>query len=208
MNDFELEKKLKSARTPEWPEDYWEDFPRQVMAGLRRATPARESKPAWRRRLGWGLGVAFACFAIVFFVGQVRLRIAWSAKTSASPRTESDFLALLQNRKLLREILTMFPNRVRAIEQDASGMNLVLSEKPDVPVSTPLWIEICDGQNCRTAVTFSGQELQLGGKKIEVLADPRGQVILTGNNFVWSSAEPDRDAHGLRIRARVVNYMM
>ena len=189
MNDFDLEKKLKAARVPERPAEYWEDFPRLVLTRLSAAPKRLEAEHRWQPRLAWGFGVALACLLIGFAIGH------WHG------RKDTDSFALLQNEKMLREVMAMFPNRVRAIEQDEHGVRLVLSEDADVPASTPLWIKICDGKNCRAVVTFSGQDLQIAGERVEVLADARGQVMLVGNRFVWSSEDPSRAADGLHIQA-------
>jgi hypothetical protein len=106
---------------------------------------------------------------------------------------------------MLHEVLTLFPNRVRAIVQDEHGVQLVLADQPDVPVSTPIYVRICDGQQCSALVTFSGQELEIAGQKVTVLANAHGGVIVTGNRFVWSSDQPVVAQSGLRIEARTLN---
>lgn len=213
MNNYDLEKKLKSARVPERTQEYWDDFPQQVTRLLRTAAPGSAGfqpassarietrrqdggAPRWQPKLAWGFAVAFACLVIGFAIGH------------RYGKPEADSFALLQNEKMLREVLTMFPNRVRAIEQDAHGIRLVLSDDADVPTSTPLWIKICDGKNCRAVVTFSGQSFQVAKEKVEVLMDAQGRVLLVGNNFVWSSAEPNRAADRLRIQARSLSDVM
>jgi hypothetical protein len=112
---------------------------------------------------------------------------------------------LLQNGKMLREVLTLFPNRVRAIVQDERGLQLVLSDQPNVPMSTPLWVKICDGKQCSSLVTFSGQELEIAGQKITVLSDAEGGIILEGNQFVWSSSARNFAQGGLKIEAKRLN---
>jgi hypothetical protein len=115
--------------------------------------------------------------------------------------------ALLQNEKLMREVLAMFPNQVRAIVQDENGLSLSLADEPNVPSSTPLWIKICDGKQCRSVVTFSGQAMQIAGQRVEVLADARGGVMLVGDDFFWSSQDAvphDR----LRIDAQSLNHVL
>jgi hypothetical protein len=59
----------------------------------------------------------------------------------------------------------------------------------DVLVSTPLYVRICDDKHGSSLVTFSGQEIQVAGQTVTVLADARGGIILTGNKFVWSNTE-------------------
>lgn len=193
MNDSELEQKLKAVRVPERPEEYWDAFPRRVLAELRAAPAARQPERRWQPRLAWGFALAAACLLIGFIIGH---------RQAGGDRTQDRALAWLQNESALREVLTLFPNRVRAIVQDEHGMQLVLSEQADVPASTPLWIKVCDGKQCRAIVTFSGQELQIAREKVEVLADAQGRITLVGNRLFWSSAAPDRATGPLRIQAR------
>lgn len=191
MNDFDLEKKLKAAQVPARDENYWESFPRLVSAKLRAAPAERPVERHWRPRLAWGSGIAFACLLIGFAIGH------WHGQVQ-----KNDAYTLLQNEKMLREVLTLFPNRVRAIVQDERGLQLVLSNQPDVPTSTPLYVRICDGKQCSSLVTFSGQELEIAGQKITVLSDAQGGIILEGSQFVWSSSARNFAPGGLKIEAR------
>src|ERR1035441_9526416 len=195
MNDFDLEKKLKAAQVPTRDEDYWESFPRLVSARLCAAPAGRPMvERHWLPRLAWGGGIAFACLAIGFAIGH------WHGRME-----KNDPYALLQNGKMLREVLTMFPNRVRAIVQDEHGVQLVLADQADVPASTPIYVHICDGKQCSSLVTFSGQELEIAGQKVTVLADAQGGVIVTGPRFAWSSNRPGGASGGLKIEARSLN---
>jgi hypothetical protein len=114
----------------------------------------------------------------------------------------NDPYALLQNGKMLREVLTLFPNRVRAIIQDEHGVQLVLSDQSDIPASTPIYVHICDGKQCSSLVTFSGQELEIAGRKVTVLLDAQDGVIVAGPQFAWSSDQPAGASSGLKIEAR------
>lgn len=130
-------------------------------------------------RSGWVWGTAAAiCLTIVLAVGH------WRAKTEIASVPN-----LLQNTKLIHETLAMFPNRVHAIVQDEQGLKLVLSERENIPASAPLYVRVCDGQRCVSFVTFSGQEIQVAGHSISVLADTHGKMILVGDNFLWSDAD-------------------
>jgi hypothetical protein len=195
MNDSDLDKKLKAAPVPARDEDYWESFPRLVSAKLR-LTPARRPmvERHWLPRLAWGGGIAFACLVIGFALGH------WHGQ-----KQKNDPYALLQNGKMLREVQTLFPNRVRAIVQDEHGVQLVLADQPDVPVSTPIYVRICDGKQCSSLVTFSGQELEIAGQKVTVLADAQGGVIVAGNRFAWSSDRQTGASDGLKIEAKSLN---
>ena len=103
---------------------------------------------------------------------------------------------------MIRETLAMFPNQVRAIVQDERGINLVLSDRDNVPVSTPIYVRICDGKHCSSLVTFSGQEIRIAGQKLTVLSDTQGGIILTGNQFIWSNTERNFADNRLKIEAR------
>ena len=191
MNDSDLDRQLRAAQVPARDGDYWESFPRLVSAKLRSAPAARPVERAWLPRLAWGSGIAFACLAISFVIGH------WHGQSQ-----KNDAFALLQNEKVLREVWNLFPNRVRAVVQDERGLQLVLSDKPDVPASTPLWVKICDGKQCASLVTFSGQELNIAGQKITVLSDAQGGIILEGSQFVWSSSGSHLGRGNLNIEAR------
>ena len=114
----------------------------------------------------------------------------------------------LQNEKVIKEMLATFPNRVRGIVQDEHGLNVVLSDKDDVPVSTPLWVQICDGKNCSAMVTFSGQEIRLGQRNVTVLSDATGKIILAGDNFLWSNGQALLADSKLKIEAKTLTSVV
>lgn len=190
MKKPDLDSILKRARLPEIPEESLELFPRRLVARLKRhEAPSRVA----RSFLSW-LALAFglaACVLIAFAIGHWRGRM----EQNSGP----DVLA---NAKLIQETLVMFPNRVRAIVRDKHGLRLILSDKADVPASTPIYVRICDGKNCSTLVTFSGQEIQMAGQKVTVLADAQGGIILEGSHFVWSSTARMYASKHLKIEAR------
>jgi len=192
MNQSDLESILKKARLPEIGGESLEMFPRLVVARLKRNDqPVRDPRQVSPRQ-AWAVGLA-ACFVIAIAIGH-RHRLVES-----KPILGNDSLASV---KLIRETLSMFPNRVRAIVQDENGLNLVLSENDDMPASTPIYVRICDGKTCSSFVTFSGQEIRVADQKMTVLADGRGDIILTGDQFVWSITEQTDAGKHLKIEAR------
>jgi hypothetical protein len=198
MNDSELNQTLRSARVPEPPADQWDRFPQRVVQRLRReiTKPAPRVRPR-RALLLWGIGFATACLVIGFGFGFWRGR-----------HVPADDGSLAESSKLIREVATLFPNRVRAIISDRSGVRLVLSDRPDVPVSTPLFVKVCQGTKCQTIITFSGQEIQVANENVEVLADARGNVLLVGDRLVWSSAESTRTVANLKIAAKPLDAVL
>jgi len=193
MNDSELNRILKEAKVPERPPEVRAQFPRRVIARLH-WQPATKSAAAvpWFPRLAWAAGLA-ACVLVGFFIGH------WRGQTDALAKT-----SFLQNGKVIREMLATFPNRVRGVVQDEHGLNVVLSEKDDVPVSAPLWVQICDGKNCATMVTFSGQQIRIGQRDVTVLSDANGKIILAGDNFLWSNGESLLADGNLKIEAKTL----
>jgi len=195
MNDAELDKWLKAARGPDLPGDYQADFARTVLRNLRSApTPGTSSRRPWWPRLAWIMATA-ACILIAFAIGRERGREAGSSAPD-----------VLANVKLIQETLALFPHRVRAIVQDEHGMRLILSDAANVPVSTPIYVRICDSAHCSSLVTFSGQEIQIAGQKLTVLSQPDGGIILEGNQFVWSSTEPVYAGRKLKIEAKNLEF--
>jgi hypothetical protein len=196
MNNSELEAILKKARTPERPEEFFETFPQQIARQLNRAgRPSRHIERRWFPRLAWGLATAI-CILVAFAIGHWRGQI--ETKTAAS----ND---ILQNVKFVQETLAMFPNQVRAIVRDNHGLNLILSNNGNVPASPPIYVRVCDGENCSSCVTFSGQEVQIAGQKLTVLSDGRGGIILEGKQFVWSNDLPSGMGGHLKIEAKNLN---
>jgi hypothetical protein len=192
MKKPELDALLKKARLPEISEESLAMFPRRIVARLPHGDlpvrPARNFSP----RLAWAFGLVLVIVA-AFAIGH------WSGRMETKAIVENDSLASL---KLIHETLALFPNRVRAIVQDEHGLNLVLSDAADVPASAPLYVRISDGQHSTSLVTFSGQEIQVAGQKITVLADARGGIILEGKQFVWSSSESVYAGRKLKIEAK------
>jgi hypothetical protein len=195
MNKPDLESILKKARLPEIPNESLDMFPRHVVARLKRNDPLARPQRSFSPHLAWALGLA-ACVAIAFAIGHWRGRM----ETGTTPATDS-----LASATFIRETLAMFPNRVRAIMQDERGINLVLSDNDDVPASTPIYARIYDGKHALSFVTFSGQEIQVAGQTVTVLANPRGGIILTGNQFLWSNTGRDYVDNHWKIEARSLN---
>src|SRR5262249_3833735 len=141
-------------------------------------------------------GIALFCLIMGFAISHRRVQVG-----------TKDPYALVQNGKILSEVLALFPNRVRAIVQDENGVQLVLSEQADVPASRPLYVHICTGARCTSLVTFSGQELDIAGQRITILANAKEGVIVEGAQFAWASDQPDNPINGLKIEARKLSII-
>ena len=192
MKKPELESILKRARLPEISKESSETFPRRIAARLRRNDwPVRAARQR-SLRIAWALGLV-ACVVLGFAIGR------WTARKEPGTILAPDSQTGL---KLIRETLTKFPNRVRAILDDENGLSLILSDDADVPVSTPIYIRICDGKHCSSLVTFSGQEVQIAGQNVTVLSQGDGGIILEGSKLFWSTGKPVYAERNLKIEAR------
>ena len=165
MNNSELKRLLKSVPIPSREPEFWEQLPRRISAKTRcreiqRTEP--EAAARWPSLVAWGFSLAAICLVLGFAF----------AHWPVAEKTNS----LLHNKKLVREVLGMFPNQIQAIIQDENGVRLVLSEEPTIPKSTPLWINICESGHCRSIITFSGQTVRVAGQPVEVLADEIGRA--------------------------------
>lgn len=198
MNNAELNQILKSAEPAQRPEEYWDKFPNDVSTQLNRPLPQERRQANWPPRLAWVGSFAAICLLTGILIGH---RLGQSELVEANGQS-------LQNEKLIREVMTMFPNRVRALVKDESGMRIVLADEADVPASSPLWVKICQGRRCTTLVTFSGQEVEVAGQKLTVLADAEDGVILVGDRFAWASDETNGNVQDLRIQAKPLQIAM
>jgi hypothetical protein len=192
MNDAELNRILKSVEPPHRPKEYWDEFPNDMSRQLNRPLPRERRQTNWLPRLAWAGSFAAICVLTGILIGH---HLGQTKLADANGQS-------LQNEKLIREVMAMFPNRVRAILKDEAGLHLVLADDADVPASTPLWVKICQGAQCTTLVTFSGQEVDVAGQKMTVLADAEDGVILVGDRFAWASDETNGNVQDLKIQAK------
>lgn len=208
MNDQELDNILKSARVPDRSQEDSENFAGRVQrevqrrekegrrsAGLRPAGDGGVSPPipllSHALKPSLIFGFALACLTLV---------LAYSFWRPQRPFVPGDQLAAAG--KYFREIHALFPNQLEVIAFDHDGAQLVLSERPDVPMSPPLYLKLCRGNQCCSFVTFSGQEIRLNGEAFQVLVDRQGAVMVVGQQWVWSSSAPGEKAGLYRIAAR------
>jgi hypothetical protein len=195
MNNPELDSILKKARLPDVPAESLERFPSQVVARLQGDSPPIRATRSFFWRPAWAFGLGALCVLMALAIGR------WHGLMGTKTVSSGDILA---SAKFASETLALFPNRLRAIIEDKRGLRLDLSDSDNVPASQPLYVRVCDGEQCSSFVTFSGQEIQVAGRAVTVLSDPRGGIILAGDKFVWSTAEPSRVDDHLIIQAKTL----
>lgn len=184
MNNTELDKVLNKAKVPEPRPGFWDDLPANVQREINRLDPSPScEKPArpniglFLRKAALPLAFATACIVFGFVLG------ANSRSTKSLQATE-----LAEARKLWREVAGLFPNQLEAIVFDQQGSHVVLSERADQPIASPIYLKLCDGKQCNRFITFSGQQIKVNGESFEVLIDRNGAVLLVGDAKIWNSA--------------------
>jgi len=177
---------------PEHAADYWINFPESVKRRLMLKWEPVNRKRFWWPIAAWSL-IAAVCGIVLGFA-------IWHRPPSAPDAFEK-----LKNGQALRETMALYLGRLQAIEQDGNGLHLVLSKTKDVPMSVPVWVEIYDGRQHRALITFSGQSFLLGNERIQVLANPDGQVILVGEGFLWSTGGKASTPGGARVEAQLLS---
>jgi hypothetical protein len=194
MNNDELNRILKRLPVPERTGDFWEEFPRRISARLHWDQARAQAFPERRRFAPWyasalAAGLATLCLLLVVLSRKGSHDLANAEQLTAS-------------RIYFHQLEGLFPNQIRAIVFDRQGPHLVLADKPDVAASPPLYVRICGPGGCQSFVTFSGQQIRVNGTDCDVLVDHRGDVLLVGREWQWSSAAAAGGHSPYRIEAK------
>ena len=191
-HDARLDDLLKCWRVPERREEYWDEFPSRVSQAIqaKRTVHRLPERPA--QRWCWRVGFVAVCLALMAFL------VLW--KKSDADRTAADLASI---RKIYGEVSAMFPNQVQALVFTRQGVRVELAEKPSLPSSAPLLLDICESpRHCARVITFSGRQVDFANERFEVLIDSKGTVNLVGDRWVWSSDQAQRVASHFHIKAR------
>jgi hypothetical protein len=114
MNDSELETRLKAVPLPERPEAYWEHFPAQVRANLRRASMKPAAENLWLPRLAWAGSCAVL---LVLAFGFVQFKPLQTVSA-----------ALSKNEKHFRAEFARFDQQLHVLMRDEHGLHYLIAE--------------------------------------------------------------------------------
>ena len=193
MTPDELNQRLRSVPLPPRTAEYWEEFPSRIRTACstpQRPADARPSRPSLPQRLWWNW-MAWAGAA-----GLVLAAAVWTFRPAPSDFSAEEVAGYS---RVWHEVDALFPHQVRSVVFGPGGPVLVLSEQPTLPNEPTLMVRGCGPTGCLTVLTRSGQQVTLGGERLEVLQDVHGKVLVAGASSVWPSAPGV-----LRIQARVL----
>ena len=77
-----------------------------------------------------------------------------------------------------------------------------------MPASSPVFMRICGPGGCQGIVTFSGQQIHLNGKPMDVLVGPLDEIILAGPDSLWSSKDAGNQIGAYRIQAEALRAQL
>lgn len=114
MNDSELHRLFKALRVPGRKGDYWESFPKQVLAELRKPQMHRVPEPSRFEKLGWNAGLALSCL--------VACACVWQA--CCGPLSN----VISRQQKEVRQALLHLDHNVRTVIRDEHGLQHLVEE--------------------------------------------------------------------------------
>lgn len=199
MNDSDLRKTLSSLTVPPADAATRERALHRSLVALAQPSAATAETPvrAFAVRPVWG--VALAACVVVLVAGLVAFRGAKPGVIPSADVAGDDALTLAQ-------MQTLFPGQLNAVIERDGVAQLDLAGGPSSAANEqPLIVQLESGGQRLRVLSYSGRSITLelkGGRvTFEALVTGEGDVVLSGPDFVWSSARPASLA-GYRISAR------
>lgn len=199
MNDEELKRRLEFLPPPPINEAArGRALHRAVIALARTAEAAPEPKANawWRASITW----AAAC-AVVLFAGLVLMR-------SIEPAEDFNEGA---DARTLAQVEALFPGRLNAVIEHDGDVRLDLAgEVSSAGTDQPVLVQLEGGGRRLRVLSYSGRSvvIELDGARFtfEALVTGDGGVVLSGEDFAWSSAQP-KSLAGYHIQARALTAL-
>lgn len=206
MPDADLQKTLSALHPPAASETARARALHRASLALAaaRGAPASDVSTAMiQRRFRFALP-AFVCLAAVAAV-----LLGFGLRTSPRADVAPDFAA--ESRRMLSELDQLFPGQLNAVIEREGVLQLDLaSETSAAPMGVfedqVILVELTrDGRRLRILAS-SGRTVRLELDGVSLRLDPlltsTGDVLLAGDDFVWSSARPADSLAGWQIAAR------
>lgn len=110
--------------------------------------------------------------------------------------------------RTLQEVEALFPGQVNAVIERDGELDVELAQENAGGTGQPIVVEFVQGSRVLRVLSYSGRQVcvKLDGAKacFEPLVTAEGSVILSGEDFLWTSEHPvTRD--GYRVEARFLH---
>lgn len=194
MSERELRKHLASMTPPPADEAARERALHRATVALAQPKDSEEAagvRPVWRAAYGW-----VALCAVMLVAGLVMIR-------SSQPAVVTNGGADLRT---LAQVEGLFPGQLNAvIERDGEVQLDLAGQSSPAATDQPVIVQLEAGGHRLRVLSYSGRSitLELKGARFtfEALVTSDGGVMLVGDDFAWSSAQPKLLA-GYKIQAR------
>ena len=171
MNDAELQQKLRALAAPAPSDTARERARHRALLAFTQGTSAPEPKRS-PGGYGWALAglVALVVAALLF---------------PRHPVVEPE------NATVLAQVEALFPGQLNAVIEEEDGqVKVALAPQPQRPSDQPLLVEFRRGEEMVRVLSYSGRRVcvDLGGRHscFDALLGDHGQVIVAGEDFVWT----------------------
>jgi hypothetical protein len=200
MNDDPLNRSLEKLRVPAGDEAAAARARHRAVTAFENREAFAEQKPApWR---WFAAGAAATACVLALLVAMWPHRDA-----DTPPRNASTDRA---DAKLLAEMEALFPGQLDAVIASGGEISIKLAPERGATNSQRLAITLRRGASIVRVLGYSGRRvcLDLDGKRecFEPLLNAAGQVILAGENFVWSPERPSA-LDGYRVTAKALTVL-
>ena len=201
MNDHELRKRLADFHPPAINETARHRALLKATLALSQPsfeTPVTKSRLAWPGFNAWAMGGAV--LALMLVAGALLFRVNESSVSSMASAEGGD-----GDLRTLAQVEELFSGHLNAVIERDGQLQVDLADQAQ-PGSTgqPLIVQLeRDGHSVRV-LSYSGRSItvELKGRRLtfEVLITGDGGIVLSGDDFAWSSAQPKLLA-GYRVHA-------
>jgi len=205
MNDETLRKKLQELATPPVEDSAREKALHRAQIAFLQGPSEELSKNPLKSR--WT-----PAFVAVVLLGLLWFAIPHGGMESLSLSNISilsshshDVGESQPSAKLLMEMEALFPGQIDAVILQGKDVKLDLSDAPERDSQQPLVVTLRRGDQTVQVLAYSGRKVcvELGGHRecFEPLVTADGNVILSGDDFVWDEKSARRVA-GYSVQAR------
>lgn len=149
----------------------------------------------WRRSLLWSSLAAAACLIVspVWFL---------------QPKSHSDGEVAISNQDeysvILREVSAVFPHQVKSIVSNGSSLEIILADEPLPYDKQAVVIEFCKEDDITAVITYYGQTVKIGQRRITVRSGKNGDLVIDGTDFPRVAERPVRIAPDTLIKFRTI----